>query len=99
MFIRSQDKKELIDITGKRVYVWYGTKGWSIYVDPMTVSDDVSVCLGGYGKDGEERAVEVLDEIQNTMEFSEDINIFKRCDEEGFYVEQPKLRMYEMPKQ
>jgi len=65
MWIRSQDKKELIDITGKRVYVWV-YKGWKIYIDPMTTEEDNTICMGEYGDD-EARAVEVLDKIQEAI--------------------------------
>ena len=66
MWMRSQDKKELIDITGKRLYVCWYKGGYSIYIDPMTTADDVSINVGSYGDD-EARAVEVLDKIQEAI--------------------------------
>jgi len=62
VWVRSQDKKDLIDITGKHLTVWENRDGVGIYVDSMTTGDDISIGIGTY--ETKERAIGVLDEIQ-----------------------------------
>jgi hypothetical protein len=66
IWIRSQDKKQLTDVAGKRLFVWYTPKMWHIYVDPMTSDEDVSISLGEYTED---RAIDVLGDIQDYIIF------------------------------
>lgn len=65
MWIKSQFGKELIDITGKRLFVWNSKKEWCIYVDPMTTNEDVSFSIGRY--ETQERAVQILEEIESHL--------------------------------
>ena len=87
MWIRSQDKKRLIDaemieICDNRIFV-------SELPSEMITS---GICVGKYGS--EERAIEVLDEIQENINVLEYDKVYKSRHEEmyaqGRYV-------YEMP--
>lgn len=75
MWIRSQDKKELIDVAGKRLFLMEHKTTIRIYVDPMTSIEDVSIRIGSY-KTGL-RAIEVLDDIQlEIMNYNPDNNVY-----------------------
>ena len=62
MWVRSKYKMDLVDITGKRINVWE-SKGYGIYVDPMTT--DITCYLGAY--ETKQRALEILDEIEHLL--------------------------------
>jgi hypothetical protein len=65
MFIRSQDKTDLIDISGKRIFVWNDNQdNFCVYVD-LSYGEESTINMGFY--ESKERAVEVLDEIQNQL--------------------------------
>jgi hypothetical protein len=60
LWIRSQDRKELVDVTGKHIYVWDKSVFIDLWEDPE--ADSGTVELGKYNSP--ERALEVLDDIQ-----------------------------------
>jgi hypothetical protein len=60
MWIRSQDRKELVDVTGKHIYVWDKSVFIDLWADAEGESG--SVTLGEYKSP--ERALEVMDAIE-----------------------------------
>lgn len=67
MWVRSQDRTELIDISNKRLFISKDMYNkFNIYIDLMVDGDDSSISLGSYGTS--ERAKAVLNKIEAWIE-------------------------------
>lgn len=89
LWVRSQDKKRLISVTNLYIPISRNGEDFSIY------TFDTDVMLGTYKT--EERALEVLDEIQN---FMRDYACAKKINRLGGEINMiPKpISIYNMPK-
>jgi hypothetical protein len=95
MFVRSQDKEELIDIDKKRLLFWFdGYSNNSVFLDPIAMGSDKRIKLGIYKT--KERALEVLDEIQKQYVSNKMIEIL---DGNNITITETteKLFVYQMP--
>jgi hypothetical protein len=67
MWIRSQDKTELIDVRGKRLTIWTDSKSsWCIWIDFIIPGSELFK-IGKYSS--KERALEILNEIQTHISY------------------------------
>lgn len=73
MWLRSQNKLNLIDMSNKRVHIQDSRRGVSIYIDFASGTIQHDLCIDDY--DSLWRAVEIVDQIQDSIAcFEQDKN-------------------------
>ena len=96
MWIRSQDKKRIFDMTGSNIEIGIGNIvfGYGNTFD----SNDISTILGHY--ETEKRAIEVLDEICNAylnLNIAKGSEFFGMNSSMGYFGGYVKNGVYQMP--
>jgi len=91
MWIRSQNKIDLIDITGERFYI----RNQCVWIDFLDGSEDGCLKLGMYNS--HERALQVLDEIQNQLTSISHIQASQADTSGGWLTTEHSEVIYQMP--
>ena len=94
LWVRSQDKKELVKVGGEfhieETRVNPHSHRWGIMIDGYKIYGDYK---------SETRAIEVLDEIENVFMISKGFNREYTYTGTGFYSVDNQLAVYEMPEE